>query len=59
MKNAAYIVEAIPDGIGVRSYANNWGTRYTSKKKMYVSGATQRKYKIGVFFYKKTQLWNG
>ncbi len=29
---------------GVRNYANNWGKRFKSKKKMFVRGATSTKY---------------
>jgi uncharacterized protein YycO len=41
--NNDYIVEAWPN-VGVRSYQNNWANRFTSKKKMYVSGAPSADY---------------
>jgi uncharacterized protein YycO len=41
--NNDYVVESWPN-VGVRSYKNNWSSRFSSKKKMYISGASSSKY---------------
>lgn len=42
-KGDRQIIEAWP-GDGVRLYTNNWSTRWNSKKKMYVRGASSSNY---------------